>query len=258
MQQGREGVGSNQALARGLTVLRALVDEGAPVTSTEIARRIGLHQSSASRILATLTDAGFVRKTGGGFAPDYGVLSLASAASQFPLIQRPREAMEQLAARCAPLTVTLGMLWRRRMIYFLRTTKGAETIDFWWSDFPIHISAPGLRLLVDRPREQALEILRDSRRDLGWDAGSATVPATEEGVLDWATKTVAHDVLVVPGWHRPETTSAAIPIDGGDEHPVALALAGRSEVADVSTLQLWLHDGRRAVEAALRGSKTVP
>lgn len=249
---------SNQALARGLTVLRVLVDEGAPVTSTEIARRIGLHQSSVSRILATLHDAGFVRKTGGGFRPDYGVLSLASAASQFPLIQRPRGVMERLATDWAPMTVTLGMLWRGRMIYFLRKTKGVEAIDFWWSDFPIHLSAPGLRLLVDLPRDRALDILRASRRDLGWEAGSTEVPETEEGVLDWATSNVVHDVLIVPGWLDPERMSAAIPIEGGDEHPVALALTGRRDDVDESTVRLWLHDGRRAVEAALRDTAANP
>lgn len=241
----------NQALARGLTALRVLVDEGTPVTSTEIARRIGLHQSSASRILATLGDAGFVRKTSAGFTPDFGVLSLASATSQFPLMQRPRPAMEQIAARCAGLSVTLAMLWRGQMIYFLRTTKGAETIDFWWSDFPIHLSAPGLRLLVDLPREQALDVLRDSRRDHGWD-GEPDVPATEEGVLDRATNDVAHDVLVLRDWNHANNTGAAIPVESREDHPLALALTGPSDIADDPTLQLWLHDGRRSVEAALR------
>jgi DNA-binding IclR family transcriptional regulator len=245
------GAAQNQALARGLEVLRVLVDESGPVTGTEVARRLGLHQSSISRILATLTEVGYVRKTGKGFAPDFGVLSLASATSQFPLIRKPRAAMRQIAASCRGLSPSLGMLWRGQMIYFLRTTEQGDTIDFWWSDYPIHLSAPGLRLLLDLPREEALAILRGSRQRFGWD-GEEIVPATEEGVLDLAATSLAHDVIVLNGWLRTGQTGAAIPVETGGDHRVALALSGPSEIADVPTLQLWLHDARRTVEAALR------
>ncbi|MEQ4209148.1 helix-turn-helix domain-containing protein [Actinopolymorpha sp. B17G11] len=256
MREEVTGSSQNQALARGLEVLRVLVDESEPVTGTEIARRLGLHQSSISRILATLTEVGYVRKTAKGFAPDFGVLSLASATSQFPLIRKPRAAMKQIAASCGGLSPSLGMLWRGQMIYFLRTTEHGDTIDFWWSDYPIHLSAPGLRLLVDLPREEALAILRGSRQRYGWDGEKGVVPATEEEVLDLAAKNVAHDVIVLTGWFRRGWMGAAIPVEVEGEHRVALALAGPSDVTDLATLQLWLHDARRTVEAALRQPTT--
>jgi DNA-binding IclR family transcriptional regulator len=255
MREEVAGSAQNQALARGLEVLRVLVEESEPVTGTEVARRLGLHQSSISRILATLTEVGYVRKTAKGFAPDFGVLALASATSQFPLIRKPRAAMRKIAASCGGLSPSLGMLWRGQMIYFLRTTEQGDTIDFWWSDFPIHLSAPGLRLLVDLPRDEAVAILRGSRQRFGW-GGEDVVPATEEGVLDLAAAGVAHDVLVLDGWHRVGQTAAAIPVEVGGDHRVALALAGPSDIADVPTLQLWLHDARRTVEAALRPSRS--
>ena len=134
------------------------------MTATEIARRFGLHQSSISRVLATLTELGYVRKTvSRRFVPDYGVLSLASATSQFPLVRKPRRAMEDLAAQHPGVMVSLCMLWREQMIYFLRTAKGADTIEFWGPGFPVHLSSPGLRMLVDLPQEQALKILSQSR-----------------------------------------------------------------------------------------------
>lgn len=250
--EGLRGATHHQALARGLEVLRVLVDEGGPITGTEIARRVGLHQSSTSRILSTLTEVGYVRRTARGFAPDFGVLSLASATSQFPLIRKPRAVMRKIAAGCGGLSPTLGMLWRNQMIYFLRTSERGETIDFWWSDFPIHLSAPGLRLLLDLPREQALEILRGSRQRFGWGGQPGVVPETEEAVLDLAARNLAHDVIVLRGWNRPGETGAAIPVEVDEDHPVALALTGPSDVADVPTLQLWLHDARRSVEAVVR------
>jgi len=224
------------------------------VTGTEIARQLGLHQSSVSRILATLSDLGYVRKSPKGFAPDFGVLSLATATSQFPLVQKPRAAMRELAANCRGFSPSLGMLWRGQMIYFLRTTENLDTIDFWWSDYPIHLSAPGLRLLLDLPRDEALEILRESRRRFGWGGEPNVVPRTEEGVLDLAAKNLAHDVVVLDGWLREGHVGAAIPVETEEDQRVALALSGPSDVVDISTLRLWLHNGRRMVEAALRQS----
>lgn len=250
------GASSNQALARGLHVLRMLVDSGQPMTATEMAARLGLHQSSISRILATLIEVGYVRKTPKGrFAPDYGLLSLASATSgQFPLVTRPREAMEKLSRLCAGYTVSLCMLWNGQMIYFLRTSQHAPTIDFWASDFPLHLSAPGLRMLNDLPREQALALLRASRERHGWRRDSPIVPETESEVLDWVDNHVAHDVLVLPQWHRVGETGAAIPVDAdGEPHPLALSISGADRPGvDEATLRLWLHDGRRLVESSLR------
>jgi DNA-binding IclR family transcriptional regulator len=256
MRQDVPGSGSNQALARGLHVLRALVEHGEPLTATQIAHQFGLHQSSISRILATLTEGGYVRKNSRGrFTPDFGLLSLASATTpQFPLITKPRAAMTEIADATPGYTASLCMLWNGQLIYFLRTTQSAPAVDFWASDFPIHLSAPGLRMLVDLPREEALGLLRQSRERFGWTGNAEVVPSTEEEVLDWAREHVAHDVLVLSGWNHAGESGAAIPIDQPEEsHPLALALTGvdRPEV-DAATLRLLLHDGRRLVENALR------
>lgn len=232
-------------------MLRELVDEGAPLTATEIARRIGVHQSSVSRILATLTQVGYVRKTPDRrFAPDFGVLSLASATSWFPLIRKPRAAMAAIASAHLGLDATLCVLWRGEMVYFLRTGSNVgTTIDF-GAGFPVHLSAPGLRMLVDLPETDALEILRQSRKRYGW-RGTAAVPATEEEALAFARTNVEHDVLVLSEWGFAGTVGAAIPIKTDEEHPVALALTGDVSIADPATLRLWLHDARRIVETSL-------
>ncbi|HLT62636.1 MAG TPA: helix-turn-helix domain-containing protein, partial [Microlunatus sp.] len=95
--------GGVQSLARGLQVLRTLIDEGSPLTGTEIARRFGLHQSSISRVLATLAELGYVRKDASGkFVPDYGILTFAPAIPQFPLVVKPRATIEQIAAEPKP------------------------------------------------------------------------------------------------------------------------------------------------------------
>lgn len=250
MRSAALGMENASALARGLHVLRLLVDEGSPMTATEIARRIGVHQSSVSRILATLIHVGYVRKTPDRrFAPDFGVLSLASATTWFPLIRKPRAAMEEIAAAHPEVEATLCMLWRGEMIYFLRTRHQAGAIDFGMG-FPVHLSAPGLRMLIDLPEDHALEVLRQSRSRYGW-SGTGVVPETAEEVLAWARAHVEHDVLVLAEWRSMGHVGAAIPIKTDEDHPVALALTGDLSAADPATLRLWLHDARRIVESAL-------
>ena len=248
MRPGRQEGQRVEALARGLTVLRSLVDAGRPLSATAIAREMGLHQSSVSRLLATLA----VRKTAAGFTPDFGVLSLASSIEQFPLIDRPRAAMQRIGEQAGGLNVSLGMLWRRQMIYFLRRLASGEMIDFWWSNYPIQVSAPGMRLLLDQPEEHALATLRTSRTRHGWYGNHDVLPATEDAVLAAARERTEHDVLVLRDWHKPGEMGAAIPIRADEPYPVALALSGPGEIADDATVRIWLHDFRREVEETLQ------
>lgn len=243
-----------EALTRGLTVLRKLVDAGRPLSATAIAQEMGLHQSSVSRLLATLADSGFVRKTSAGFTPDIGVLSLASASEQFPLIDRPRAAMQRIGEQAGGLNVSLGMLWRRQMIYFLRRLASGEMIDFWWSNYPIQVSAPGMRLLLDQPEHEALATLKTSRARHGWHGNHEKLPANAQAALAAARELTEHDALILRHWHNPGEVGAAIPIRADEASPVALALSGPDESADDATLRIWLHDFRREVEAALQNT----
>ncbi|NIK54616.1 helix-turn-helix domain-containing protein [Kribbella shirazensis] len=242
------GAGSNQALARGLHILRMLVDEGEPMTATEVARRIGIHQSSASRILATLSEVGYVRKHHGRFAPDYGVLALSSATARLPLIKRPSAVFEQLTTEHRDITMTMCMLWRDELLYLLRQTSGSEPLAFWTGTFPINVSAPGLRLLVDLPDEEALHILRVARQRTGWGGRPELVPPTEEGLLAKARATVADDVLIMPNWVVEGRTSGAIPLVTPEPHPVALAIVDDAGALGPDRLAVLLHQARRLVE----------
>ena len=243
------GATSNQALARGLHILRMLVDEAEPMTATEVARRMGMHQSSASRILATLTEVGYVRKNvHGRFVSDYGVLALGSATTRLPLISRPRKAFEQIVGEHRHLTISMCMLWRDEMIYLLRATSGSEPLAFWSGGFPLNVSTPGLRLLVDLPEDDAIKILRASRQRFGWGGRPEIVPATEEAVLAEARGLVADDVLILADWVTERHIGGAIPISTPEPHPVALAIVDDTGELGPDKLALLLHQARRTVE----------
>lgn len=247
-------LGQTKALTHGLELLRLLVEANRPMTATEVAKALGLHQSSASRILKTLIAAGYVRKPDyHSFAPDLGVLALGGTAIRnFPLANKPKPAIARLAERTHGLVVSLATLWRGQVLYFLRAQAGHEQLEFFAGSFPLHLSSPALRLMLDMPETAALELLEASRRRYGWERPGAMVPETAAGALAAARELLRHDGLALDGWQGPGRVSAAIALDAPGVGQAALALSGPSSAATPEEVLLLLQEGRRAVEATLR------
>jgi DNA-binding IclR family transcriptional regulator len=245
--------GQTQALMRGLRILRILVDADKPMSATEIGRICGLHQSSVSRILATLTEEGYVRKeTYRSFAPDYGILALAvTAQSRFDLVEKPRQVLEECAVQVPGLTVSLCMLWREQMIYFLRTLAGRRPVRFEGDGYPMHLSSPALRFIADMPNAEGEALLARSRERFGWSRPTERVPKTAKTTIKTARSLVVHDCLVLADWGEVDHVSAAIPLRAHNGHPLALALTGPKSLASEDKIRLLLHEMRRSVEAVL-------
>lgn len=245
---------NTSALANGLTVLQMLVDEPGPLSASEIARRMGMHQSSISRILATLAEAGFAQKVGAqAFSPDYGVLSLSVASlNKYSIAQLPRTALERAAADYPGHSFALSVLWRGRIIYFLRTCQGQETrvfdADGRW---PLHLSSPGLCLLLSLPADEALELLDGSRRRLGWDRPGPAAPPSPEEALFQVRAGVSHECLVLDDWQAVGRRSSAIALNLAGYPPVALSMAGTTDLMSIPDVRLALHTVRREVESAM-------
>jgi DNA-binding IclR family transcriptional regulator len=242
-----------KALTHGLDALRILSEARGPMTSTQIAERIGLHQSSASRILKALTAAGYVRKPDyHSFTVDYGVLALGSTAnSHFPWVNLPRAALVALAERCAGLSVTLCTLWQNQMIYFLRAQKGHELTILGASGYPLHLSSPGMRLLLDQQEAVAIETLIESKRRYGWERPTKRVPETPAGALRAARGLLEDDCLALENWQGDGRISAAIPVVAPGHPRAALALAGPLNVMKLDKIFELLQEGRRAVEGVM-------
>jgi len=238
----------------GLEVLRLLAVSPHPVTSTELAKKLGLHQSTVSRILKILSAAGYVRKPDyHSFAPDYGILALSGiAAEHFPITTQPKIAVIELAERCNGLLVQLATLWRGDLIYFLRTHKDHDPILASTTGYPLHLSSVALRLMLDWPRAEALKALEESRRRYGWDRLTESVPRTPKKCLDLAQKWLRNDALLLKNFQRPGWVSASIPIRAAGHPPLCLALSGSVTLLDDASIYGRLKEGRASVEAALK------
>lgn len=155
---------SVQSVNRSLAVLRMLSEQGS-MSATHLAQALGLHQSSASRLLRSLERNGFVYKPDfHSFALDYGVLLFAGLAM---------EHFEEVAASAKTCTelhretgygVACTVLRERRLVYLAQIHPGADRpltlIDN--SDFPVYQSSPGLLLAYCRGRAGMTAILSEA------------------------------------------------------------------------------------------------
>jgi DNA-binding transcriptional ArsR family regulator len=138
-----------QSLERGLEVLRLLAKHG-KMSSSEIASELGIHQSSASRLLKSLRFAGLVRKPAfQSFAAGYGLLHLAGIAmDSFPVVAAAVKVCSELRTKTG-CGAAAGTLWEDRILYFARIMLNPEVAPVLVerSEFPIKESALGLLLL---------------------------------------------------------------------------------------------------------------
>ncbi len=155
---------SIQSFSRGLAVLRLLAERG-EMTATEIARALGLHQSSASRLLRSLEQEGYVYKPRfHRFALDVNVLLFAGAAMEhFGEVRTAARVCSELHERlgCGAACV---MLREGRLIYLARIHEGTAAVLSLVDDsaFPVHRSTPGLLLAGRLGREGFSEVMRAS------------------------------------------------------------------------------------------------
>jgi DNA-binding IclR family transcriptional regulator len=243
---------ASKALTRGLEILRLLAESNVPLNSTEIAAKLGLHQSSASRILKTLSAAGYVRKpTYHSFTVDYGVIALGGRAlKMFPLITKPREAILKTAQRTGML-VALGTILDGELIYFLRAHTGEELVSASAGGYPLHLSSVALRILLDRPEREAVEILKRSRQRYGWRRPTDAVPAEPLACLRAARSAMRDDCLALMDFQEKGAISTGVLIQAKGEPLCALAINGAIEKRKVEHLVAELQTAKSEVEAAM-------
>ncbi|MFA6104631.1 MAG: helix-turn-helix domain-containing protein [Victivallaceae bacterium] len=228
-----------QSLERGLEVLRLLAARGA-MSSLAIASELGIHQSSASRLLKSLRAAGLVRKpTFQSFAVGYGILHLAGIAMEsFPIVPASVKVCSDLrtGTECG---AAAGMLWENRIVYFARVlcNPDAAPVLVERSDFPVKDSALGLLLLYRH--ELGKNDDGNSRKAL-----SAKVSKAIAGSLD------KHGILYVENIHI-NRFAAAIEFEV-DNLPSALVIHSRTLCISPSEAAKILKKARNELLALCR------
>lgn len=214
-----------------------LLAEQGPLSATAIARVLGIHQSSASRLLGVLLNAGFVRKPSyHAFALDYGALVFAGGSMGcFPAITASAEVCNRIA-RDTGLNATVGMLWRDRLLYLTRANTDSSIVLVNNCDFPIHASSIGLYLAWEQGSEQALRLIRESLADNGEEAsrGENILASTEQSIR-------THGILYLSD-RGPGGCNASLTFDLDDQR-MALAVFSHELRANPECLRPILQKG---------------
>ncbi len=159
----REGSGMVQSVGRALSLLEALEDSRGEVGIAELSKRVGLHVSTAHRILATLVARGYARQNPetGRYALGAKALHLAeSYLGQMDLRQVVRPVLERLSRETGE-TTNLVILDRREALYLdkVESPQSLRIFSRIGRRAPLHCTAVGKVLLAYRPRAEVDALL---------------------------------------------------------------------------------------------------
>ncbi|MFD0923503.1 IclR family transcriptional regulator [Saccharopolyspora rosea] len=160
--RGRSSGALVQSVDRAVTVLELLARNG-EAGITEIAGELGVHKSTASRLVSVLEARGLVEQLGerGKYAIGFGVVRLAGAATErmdLPRLGRPF--CESLAADLGE-TVNIAIRDNDVAINISQARGTAAVTAYNWvgQRTPLHATSSGKVLLAHAPDDDQAEIL---------------------------------------------------------------------------------------------------
>jgi DNA-binding IclR family transcriptional regulator len=158
----RDQPGSNlQSVRRALRALE-LISESGECGVTELGRKLGVHKATASRLVATLAERGFVERDPitEKYRLGFGLIALAGAAvGANDLVRSARPIIEDLAERTRE-TVNVGVLSGDAVVYVdqVAGTRSIVSVNWVGQRTPLHCTSNG-KVLLAFMREDARDRL---------------------------------------------------------------------------------------------------
>jgi DNA-binding IclR family transcriptional regulator len=203
----------SQTLARGLTALQIICEAPSALTIQEVAERLDIHRTVASRLLATLVQFRLIARHDGRFRPAAGLAVLgASFDSNLRDLSAPvlRQLADRTHSTAALLVaegeeqVALSVIVPIGVAYHLSFQEGSR--------YPINRGAAGLALLAAMPPQPGERDLVTEARARGWVLTHGEIEANAYGLAvavrrePPATPTCINLVS-----HREDVLEAALP-----------------------------------------------
>ncbi len=159
---GREDSGPVQSVDRAVAILEILARDG-ETGVTEVARELGVHKSTASRLLAALDRRELVSQdtARGKFRLGVGLVRLAGAVGRrLDVVQESRPVCQALARQVGE-TVNLAILSGRDALYLDQVAGPAALSPHNWAGqrIPLHATSDGKVLLAYLPAAEVAEHL---------------------------------------------------------------------------------------------------
>jgi DNA-binding IclR family transcriptional regulator len=149
---GGEAVRTTDSAARVVSVLELLADTPDGLGTSDVAHAVGVHKTTASRLLGTLAARGLIERDAvtRRYRLGAGIVSLAGAAmTRLPVVSQARPELERLCALTSE-TVNLAILDRRHVVYLDQVTPRQAVVMANWVGrrSPAHASSSGKVLLA--------------------------------------------------------------------------------------------------------------
>ncbi|ABG03737.1 transcriptional regulator, IclR family [Rubrobacter xylanophilus DSM 9941] len=156
--------GSVQSVDRAITVLEFLARNGWSGV-TEVANELGIHKSTAYRLLTTLRDRGLVEQDAATekYRLGFGLVLLAqSVTAGLDILRCARPVCERLSERTGE-TVTVAVLEDDDAVVIHQQISDASALSVDWTGraTPLHATAAGKIFLLHMPEEQRRRLLSE-------------------------------------------------------------------------------------------------
>ena len=202
-------VNSVRSVDRAASLLLALGDWDEAVGVTELARRLGMHKSTVSRLLATLQKRGLVQQN-----PDSGRYRLGLAMIRLgghaeKTLDLRSLALPQLAnlAHSVKETATLGVLEGDSVVTLAWYDDSGMGRDRTGRSLPLHATAPGKVLLSNRPER---EVIRLSK--IGFTPYTPHTIVRVDLLLEEIARVRQRGFATAFGEHEPTVNAVAMPV----------------------------------------------
>lgn len=174
-----------QSVDRALQILEILALDGESGV-TEIAGRLGVHKSTASRLIDSLEARDLVEQneSRGKFRLGVGILRLAGATNaRLDIVQESRQLAKSLAAATGE-TVNIAVLSDGSVLYVEQVagSSGSQAHNWVGQRIPLHATSNGKVLLAGHSDDEALALL--GRKLPAYTAATLTSPRAVVAQLD--------------------------------------------------------------------------
>ena len=248
------GSGSVQSVDRALTILKLLAADG-ELGVTEIAGLLGVHKSTASRLLATLETHGLAEQLPdrGRYRLGVGVLRLAGATrSRLDIVRESRPVTSVLAGDVGE-TVNIVILSGTETLYLDQVAgPSALQIHNWIGRRnPVHATANGRVLLAHASPNEAEAILGAALTPSGRLRAITANTITDRTALQAALALVRRDgYAVAVDELEIGLTAVAAPVRGVDGTVIAsLSISGPSFRLEATRIPRTVNAVRNAAAA---------
>src|SRR4051812_7066151 len=161
-----DGSSGTQAVERALAILQWFDERTPELSPGEVATRLGVHRSTATRLLQALERQGFLDSDAetGRFRLGLRLVTLAGLVlNRFPVRSLAHDVLRELRDETEE-TAYLGLLDGREVIYIDQASSPHVAVNADWVGYrqPLTAGATGFLLLAFQPPAVLAELVRDA------------------------------------------------------------------------------------------------